>query len=113
MSSQARGARKMVLVSWRPSPATAGKRATDGQRSRISASLICGGTTPVTACCRISSMEKKYKSKLLCRGVSCCRDAQQHFLLAAHGFRLLNRVSDLFERKLLDLSAENALFHQP
>src|SRR5947208_3482957 len=56
MISQARGARTMVRVKALPRPAMVGALATLGHTSRILASPTDGGTTPVTACWRISTM---------------------------------------------------------
>ena len=44
----------MLRISARPRAATGGAAVTAGQAVRITASLVCGGITPVTACWRTS-----------------------------------------------------------
>src|SRR5438105_14717535 len=55
-NSQPSGAKIIVPMSALPRRAGPGKAATDGQTTRIIASSSCGGTTPVTACLRLSTI---------------------------------------------------------
>src|SRR5437762_13069343 len=124
MSSQASGANTIVLVSIRPRPATAGKRATEGQRSRINASFCSGGITPEMACLRTSTMEavpffrgngftkRKYRPRPFRQEQLPIGNPQQYLPSAAHRLRLPDGSLNLTERKLLHLRGQDPFLHQ-